>query len=32
MGYELIGENDILNPRKQILKNRRITEELLNVG
>ena len=32
MGYELIGENDILNPRKQILKNRGITEELLNVG
>ena len=32
MGYELIGENDILNPREQILKNRGITEELLNVG
>ena len=32
MGYELIGENDILNPREQILKNRGVTEELLNVG
>lgn len=32
MGYRLIGENDLLNPREQILKNRNITEELLNVG
>lgn len=30
--YKLIGENNILNPREQILKNRGITEELLNVG
>ena len=30
--YKLIGENDILNPREQILRNRGITEELLNVG
>lgn len=30
--YKLIGENDILNPREQILKNRGITEDLLNVG
>lgn len=30
--YKLTGENDILNPREQILKNRGITEGLLNVG
>lgn len=32
MGYRLIGENDLSNPREQILRNRNITEELLNVG
>ena len=30
--YKLIGANDILNPREQILRNRGITEGLLNVG
>lgn len=30
--YKLIGENNILNPREQILRNRGITEGLLNVG
>lgn len=30
--YKLIGENNLENPREQILKNRGITEELLNVG
>lgn len=32
MGYKLIGENDLSNPKEQILRNRNITEELLNVG
>ena len=32
MGYRLIGENDLSNPKEQILRNRNITEELLNVG
>lgn len=30
--YKLIGENNLENPREQILENRGITEELLNVG
>lgn len=30
MNYKLIGENDILNPREQILKNRNTTMERLN--
>jgi single-stranded-DNA-specific exonuclease len=30
--YRLIGQNNIENPREQILKNRGITEELLNIG
>ncbi|MDU3409984.1 MAG: DHH family phosphoesterase [Clostridium sp.] len=30
--YNLIGENDLKNAREQILRNRGITEALLNVG